>query len=439
MPVPPAPAGSAPDVTLTYSSQSVDGRTSATNNQASWVGLGWDYAPGSIQRRYGACANDGHTAIGDLCWKSDNAVLTLNGRSVPLYRAANGFWHPADDDGVRVQRLTGASNGARGGEYWVVTDRDGTRYTFGLGRQATTNRATGSTWTVPVFGDDTGEPCRASTFAASRCNQAWSWNLDRVTDIHGNVTTFFYTPETNRYGRLASPSLYTSYTRGGTLTRIEYGHVVGRENEAAPARVLFGTALRCNTATCAAPSTTNATAYPDVPVDLICPDTFCAGQYTPVFFDTRRLASITTQVRTGTSSYRNVDVVTLTQTFPSPGDGTDPTLWLSSLARAGYAADGSETTLSAVSFGGLRLREPGRFQHDPRRSPAEHVPGQEHPRRARRHDQRRLRAAAPVCQDGPAVPGYEHPRLLPGLLGPAVRPGRVRLVPQVSRHQRQRR
>ena len=353
VPVPPSPAGDAPQIALSYSSQSVDGRTSSTNNQASWVGLGWDYAPGSIQRRYGACAQDGHPAIGDLCWKTDNAVLSLGGRSVPLYRAANGLWHPADDDGVRVQRLAGAVNGARSGEYWVVTDRDGTRYTFGAGRQGTTNLATGSTWTVPVFGDDAGEPCHAASFAASRCNQAWTWNLDRITDTRGNTTTLFYAPETNRYGRLASPTLYTSYTRGGTLSRIEYGQAVGHENSPAPARVLFDTALRCNTATCAAPSTTNAASYPDVPVDLICADTFCAKQYTPVFFDTRRLASITTQVRSG-AAYRTVDVLTLKQSFPSPGDGTDPTLWLSSITRTGYAP-GTKTSLPPVAFGGLLL------------------------------------------------------------------------------------
>ncbi|MEU3845367.1 sugar-binding protein, partial [Streptomyces sp. NPDC028635] len=45
--VPETAGGLMPKISLGYSSQSVDGRTSATNNQASWIGDGWDYNPGS--------------------------------------------------------------------------------------------------------------------------------------------------------------------------------------------------------------------------------------------------------------------------------------------------------------------------------------------------------------------------------------------------------
>jgi hypothetical protein len=38
--LPEPPYGHAPDLALGYSAQAVDGRTSATNNQASWAGLG---------------------------------------------------------------------------------------------------------------------------------------------------------------------------------------------------------------------------------------------------------------------------------------------------------------------------------------------------------------------------------------------------------------
>lgn len=48
--VPPAPGGLVPQLALSYASSSVDGRTSATNNQASWVGDGWSYEPGFIER-----------------------------------------------------------------------------------------------------------------------------------------------------------------------------------------------------------------------------------------------------------------------------------------------------------------------------------------------------------------------------------------------------
>ena len=46
MRVPPALGGPAPDVSLAYSSSSVDGRMAASNNQPSWVGEGFDWQPG---------------------------------------------------------------------------------------------------------------------------------------------------------------------------------------------------------------------------------------------------------------------------------------------------------------------------------------------------------------------------------------------------------
>ena len=45
-------AGSRRTVSLDYNSQAVDGLTSSTNNQASWIGDGWDYSPGYIERGY---------------------------------------------------------------------------------------------------------------------------------------------------------------------------------------------------------------------------------------------------------------------------------------------------------------------------------------------------------------------------------------------------
>ena len=36
-----------------------------------------------------------------------------------------------DDDGTRIQKLTGADNGDNDGEYWKVTTPDGVQYFFG--------------------------------------------------------------------------------------------------------------------------------------------------------------------------------------------------------------------------------------------------------------------------------------------------------------------
>ncbi|MGJ3559766.1 hypothetical protein ACR6C2_17955 [Streptomyces sp. INA 01156] len=74
MAAPQVPASPTPNVTLSYNSQTSDGRTSSTNNQVSWVGEGWDYNPGSITRTFVGCAADTANAnnakhfTGDQCW-----------------------------------------------------------------------------------------------------------------------------------------------------------------------------------------------------------------------------------------------------------------------------------------------------------------------------------------------------------------------------------
>ena len=96
---PSVPGGLGPDLSLSYSSQAVDGRTAATNNQANWVGDGWTLSPGFIERRYTPCeedkdgGNNPSTKVGDLCWKEKNATLSLGGSSMELVGTdASGEW-----------------------------------------------------------------------------------------------------------------------------------------------------------------------------------------------------------------------------------------------------------------------------------------------------------------------------------------------------------
>ena len=56
--MPPVPGGLAPTVALSYDSQATSGLTSSTNNQASWVGDGWNYSPGFIETDYTTCSQD---------------------------------------------------------------------------------------------------------------------------------------------------------------------------------------------------------------------------------------------------------------------------------------------------------------------------------------------------------------------------------------------
>ncbi|MGA5703846.1 polymorphic toxin-type HINT domain-containing protein [Peterkaempfera bronchialis] len=364
---PAVPGGPAPALSLNYSSQSVDGRTAATNNQANWIGDGWSLEPGYVERRYKACAadmKDGNNATktGDLCWDNDNAVLSLNGRTTDLvHDDKTGAWKLKADDGSKVEKLTGAANGDSGdsvdgkGEHWKVTTPDGTQYFFGLNQlpQWSSGKAeTNSVLAVPVFGNHRGEPCRAAAFADSWCQQAWRWNLDYVVDTHDSAMAYFYNSETNYYGRNVSAttgeSTAAQYTRGSYLTRIEYGHRATTLFTAkAPAVVEFNTAERC-LADCGAFDKSHAKNWPDVPFDQYCASgTECKDRYAPTFWTRKRLTGITTRVLIG-GAYKDVDTWTLAQEFPPPGDGTDPALWLSSITRTGKV--GGTASLPAVTF-----------------------------------------------------------------------------------------
>ncbi|MFI6477123.1 RHS repeat-associated core domain-containing protein [Nonomuraea sp. NPDC050663] len=364
MRMPPAVGGEEPLVALNYSAQSVDGRTSATNNQVSWAGEGFDLAPGGyIERKYKACMADGRKT-GDLCWDHENATLVLDGSSVELVKdTATKAWRPKRDDGTRIELLTGAVNGDNDGEHWRLTTTDGTQHLFGLNRLPgwTSGKAeTRSAWTVPVFGNETGEPCHNATPANAWCQQAWRWNLDYSADRHGNALTYWYSPETNHYGRNEKPDLGTPYSRGGQLTRIDYGYRTEELFTGTPAaRVVFTLAERCipsGTITCDPGQLTKETAahWPDVPFDRNCnAGQSCTERLSPTFWTRKRLAKVTTQIRSG-AGYRDVDSWTLTQSFPATGDGLSPALWLASVQQSGHV--GGTVTLPKITFAGVQLR-----------------------------------------------------------------------------------
>ncbi|MFF5344090.1 RHS repeat domain-containing protein [Streptomyces althioticus] len=362
-------AGPGPDLSLSYSSQAVDGRTAATNNQANWVGDGWTLDVGSIERRYIACSEDttdsnGTDKSGDQCWKNDNAVLTLNGQSSVLIKDKDtGEWHLEDDDGTKIEKLadTARANGDDNGEYWRVTTPDGTEYHFGYNRlpgYSTGKTETNSTWTVPVFGNQSGEPCHATAYKDSWCQQAWRWNLDYVVTPHGDATAYYWKKEANYYGLNVNPSTGAStatvYDRGGYLERIEYGL---RSNtvytQKAAGQVSFTVAPRCLT-DCDTFDSAHAKNWPDVPFDRYCAaGQECTNRFSPSFWTRERLTQIDTSILTN-GAYKPVDTWKLTHQFPSTGDGTDPALWLASVTRTGHTGTG-DVTLPTVTFMGQQL------------------------------------------------------------------------------------
>ncbi|WP_157856480.1 MULTISPECIES: ricin-type beta-trefoil lectin domain protein [Streptomyces] len=376
MRVPPSIAGPSPQLSLSYSSGSVDGRTASTNSQTSWVGEGFDLSQGYIERSYRSCKDDGHDTEGeekyDLCWHSDNATMSFGGRNGELVKKSGadasrtldgnpdmkleGTWRLKTDDGTRVERWSGGFNTGDSKEFWVVTTTDGTRYYFGRNkRSAADGESQESAWQVPVYGDDSGEPCHESTFKDSRCDQTWRWNLDYVVDVHGNSMTLYWEKETNRYGAMRD-DVSVAYDRGGHLKRIEYGEREGSDlTTDAPARVVFGVAERCDGAAADCEpgdlKEDTATRWPDVPFDQICTDTdSCKEQWSPAFFSRKRLTSVTTQILKS-GSYTPVDTWTLDQSYPATADTSPRSLWLQSITHVGKANGGTSESLKTVFWG----------------------------------------------------------------------------------------
>ncbi|MEU9737518.1 RHS repeat-associated core domain-containing protein [Streptomyces sp. NPDC048002] len=375
----PTPAmGSAPSLGLSYNSQSVDGRTSATNNQASWVGMGWDLNVGFIERRYRNCSQDGLKTIGDMCWESPNPsaepsgalyVINLNGVTSALVQdnTGTGSYHVQDDPGWRVQHLTGG-HGADD-EYWVVSSQDGKRYYFGWGRSERTGGATSSVFTIPVVGNDAGEPCHAQF--PEPCTQAWRWSLDRTVDANEVESVYFYDRETNYYRSVANADKARAYTAGGYLRRIEYGWPTQIAGSKPTGKVDLSHVGRCvermadkdplRSEPGACPSISSSpSSYPDVPVDLLCDGTssdyYCAGKtYFPTFFSKDMLWDIKTFVLNTTAD--GWDLVQQYQTkhgLPNPEGTIGKTLWLDYVQRKTYGT-GTDIVLPVINFNGVDL------------------------------------------------------------------------------------
>ncbi|MEV5608277.1 RHS repeat-associated core domain-containing protein [Streptomyces sp. NPDC052225] len=378
--LPTPPMGEAPQLAMTYNSQSVDGRTSASNNQASWAGMGWDLSVGFIERRYRNCSDDGLKTIGDLCWDSPNStkepsgavyVINLNGVSSELIQdnTGTGSYHVKDDPGWRVQRLTGGYGAGRDGEYWVISSQDGHRYYFGWGRSERTTTATASVFTVPVVGNDAGEPCHDQF--PEPCTQAWRWNLDRVVDKDEVESMYFYDKEYNHYRSVANADKARSYVSSGYLKEIQYGWASQITDGKVPAKVELSHVNRCIERMAQNDPLRNAVAecptfkdkpgsYPDVPIDLMCDGTSadynCAGKtYYPTFFSTDMLWDIKTYVAdTAGTGWDLVEQFQTKHGMPNPDGAIGKTLWFDYLQREVYGND-PDLVLPVINFNGTDL------------------------------------------------------------------------------------
>lgn len=364
---PDVPGSFTPTLGLSYSSGGIDGRTGGTNNQPSLVGDGFDLWPGYIERKYKSCAlddvkNDAGNPIGDLCWDYDNAFISFNGAAGELVPSGADTWRLAKDDGTKIERLndTARGNGDADGEYWRVTTPNGTKYHFGYQRLPgweTGDPVTNSTWTTPVVGDNTGDPC--NTNAGKWCTQGWRWNLDYAVDAAGNVITYHYAKETNYYGRLGNPTSATGYTRGGTLAKIEYGlrgsDLAGAGAAQPLGRVAFTYAQRCLSNTPGGAQCTDISTQPsgwyDTPWDLNCfsGSTCDQGRTSPSFWTRNRMTGIATSVFVD-AAWKSVDSWDLTHKWGTAD--TDYQLELATIKRTGHTGPEGAATISlpAVRF-----------------------------------------------------------------------------------------
>ncbi|MFI9388576.1 RHS repeat-associated core domain-containing protein [Kutzneria sp. NPDC052558] len=371
MQTPAVPGGLVPKLGLSYNSQAVDGLSSSTNNQASWIGDGWSYEPGFVERSYQSCHQNpkGTTQTWDECW-SPNTTLTLSlgGQTTTLVpdNTQKDVYHPQGDSNERVTHVP-AQGGA--GEQWIVATADGTVYYFGLNKlpgwtagDATKYPTTNSVLSVPVYATAADQPCYNATFANSYCLQPYRWNLDYVVDAHSDALSYFYSIEKGHYARNLGTKADTDYDRASSLTKILYGQRDGQVYSTQPAaEVLFNSTGRCKLAQCADPSNPdNITTqdWPDTPKDLDCKASADCSSQAPTFYSTYMLSSIQTLALVG-STEQPVDQWTLSHSFPVTNSDTTPALWLDSIKRTGQDTSNSGSTaaidLPLITFVGTGL------------------------------------------------------------------------------------
>ncbi|HPH98579.1 MAG TPA: RHS repeat-associated core domain-containing protein [Anaerolineaceae bacterium] len=144
--VPPGPNGLQPNLSLSYSSQVID--SSNSRAQGSWVGMGWSFGAGYIQRNMHATPDFWTKVVGSDYIDNDTGTdgddtfsLTLNGASYELIRIQDQDSNPetidyrtADESFLRVRRfhshgtVAGYANGDT--SYWLVWDKQGNKYEF---------------------------------------------------------------------------------------------------------------------------------------------------------------------------------------------------------------------------------------------------------------------------------------------------------------------
>lgn len=373
-----------PDASLSYDSGTVDGTTSTSQAQSSWVGDGWATQDSYVEQTFTPCDDSPEGSAGsitttDECYDGQILTLSLNGSSTAIvYDSGTSSYKLSNDDGAIVTKVTGSSNGSGTNDtsYWKITEQDGTTYYFGRNElpgwssgDATTNSVDSErvySAHDPSSSSSYTDPCYNSTAADSYCTMAYKWHLDYVVDAKSEAMAYYYTQDTNYYaadGGADNGSSSVEYVRDSYLAHIDYGFTTATGAYGTiPDKIVYTTGVRCvagSTDCGTGESSSNASYYPDVPYDLICASGATCSAQAPGFFSTVRLTTITTeQYSVASSAYVTVDSYALTQTEPTTGDATSSTLWLSQIQRtAEDTTAGSSATVTEppIQFSGTAM------------------------------------------------------------------------------------
>jgi hypothetical protein len=210
--------GMQPDLSLSYSSGSVDGILGDV--QAPWVGMGWNIDSVEIARKItnGACTPCGGGSYG----YEDKFVLLFNGTGSELIADTTtpGRYRTKEDQYLYIQRHNDAlGNGSAAnatGEWWEVTEKDGTHWRLGwsanseqlVAMKGYPGAASGSWATLGYAG-------HATDTVASR------WRADSVADVYHNTMSFTYFEESRAVAGI-------NYDRASYIDTISYtGHTSG--------------------------------------------------------------------------------------------------------------------------------------------------------------------------------------------------------------------
>src|SRR5512138_2271029 len=205
--------GMQPDISLSYSSGTVDGVLGDV--QAPWVGVGWNIDDVEIVRKITTDENGyGYR---------DQYALTLNGSLYDLvqdeFRANRYYTDKAAF--LYIERHNDhtdtASNKNDTGEWWEVVTTDGTRYRLGWNKDSeqlalmygySCTTVGSSCWPDGAYAS-LGYAGKAKDLVALR------WRVDRVSDPHGNYMEY-------KYKETPSDSTIAQFDRESYLESISY-------------------------------------------------------------------------------------------------------------------------------------------------------------------------------------------------------------------------